>query len=45
MGYLRRGKWMRDENLVRGRGERVWKYRSAIDVLRFIRRVVTLVSH
>ena len=30
MGYLRRGKWMRDEKFVSGRGE--WCVWSVIDV-------------
>jgi hypothetical protein len=36
MGYLRRGKWIRDEQFVRGRGEYVCEAIGASSMLRLM---------
>ena len=42
MGYLRRGKWIRDEQFVRGRSEYVCEAIGASSMLSLIHRVVAL---
>ena len=42
MGYLRKGKWIRDEKFVSGRGECVCEAIGAPSMLRLIRNAVAL---